>query len=310
MKVYYQLNEFHRLPCAVVTSGTFDGVHAGHQALLRRVREKALACHGESVVLTFWPHPRLVVSPSDQPLQLLSTIEEKIELLAESGIDHLLILPFHREFSEMTAENYVQKILVDGIGTCQLVIGYDHRFGKNRSGDMAYLQAHQETFGFQVEEISKQEIDHLTISSTQIRQALQTGHLELATELLGRPYSFEGVVVKGRQLGRTIGFPTANVMVNEPYKLIPPHGVYAVEAFVRGDWYPGMMNIGTRPTVEGTGRTHEVHIFKFNQDIYGEHMKVRLHRWIRPERKFGSLPELQTQIHLDQDQIEQFFASM
>lgn len=309
MKVYYQLSEFHQLSCAVVTSGTFDGVHGGHQALLHRVREKAQSCGGESVVLTFWPHPRLVVSPSDQPLQLLSTIEEKIELFAEAGIDHLLILPFHREFSEMTAESYVQKILVDGIGTCHLVIGYDHRFGKNRSGDLLFLQRHQAHFGFQVEEISRQEIDHLTISSTKIRHALQSGDMEMAQELLGRPYSFEGVVVKGRQLGRTIGFPTANVMVNEPYKLIPPHGVYAVQAYVRGTWYTGMMNIGTRPTVDGVGRTHEVHIFQFNQDIYGEHMKVRLYQWVRPERKFGSVTDLQAQIHLDQTQILHYFTS-
>jgi len=309
VKVYYQLSEFNRLPCAVVTSGTFDGVHAGHQALLRRVREKAKQHGGESVVLTFWPHPRLVVSPSQNPLQLLSTIDEKIELLADSGIDHLLILPFHREFSEMTAEEYVQKILLDGIGTCHLVIGYDHRFGKNRSGDLHFLLANQEKFGFQVEEISRQEIDHLTISSTQIRQALLAGQMEQATDLLGRPYGFEGVVVKGRQLGRTIGFPTANIMVNEPYKLIPPHGVYAVEAFVRGNWYPAMMNIGTRPTVEGVGRTHEVHIFDFQQDIYGEHLKVRLFTFVRPEMKFGSLPELQAQIHQDQDQIQRYFAN-
>lgn len=309
MKVYYQLSEFQRLPCAVVTSGTFDGVHAGHQALLRRVTEKAKSHGGESVVLTFWPHPRLVVSPSETPLQLLSTIDEKIELLSESGIDHLLILPFHREFSEMTEEEYVQKILVDGIGTCHLVIGYDHRFGKNRSGNLHFLQMNQDAFGFQVEEISRQEIDHLTISSTQIRQALQAGEMKMASELLGRPYSFEGVVVKGRQLGRTIGFPTANVLVNEPYKLIPPHGVYAVEANVRGQWYPAMMNIGTRPTVDGVGRTHEVHIFQFDQDIYGEHLKVKLHTFVRPEMKFGSLPELQAQIRQDQSHIERFFAN-
>lgn len=299
MKVYYNLADFHILENAVVTSGTFDGVHVGHQHILKRLRELAKQSGGESVVLTFWPHPRMVVSQDSQDLKLLSTIDEKIEILAEQGIEHLLVLPFTREFSELSSESYVQEILLKKIGTKKMVIGYDHRFGRNREGGFEFLKNNNDKFGIEIEEISKQEIDNLTISSTKIRLALNSGNIKIANELLGRNYSFTGVVVKGRQLGRTIGFPTANVRVAENYKLIPVNGVYIIRVLVRGQWLKGIMNIGNRPTVEGIGRTQEVHIFDFNQDIYGETLKVELLDFIRPEKKFSGLDELKSQIEID-----------
>ncbi|MER0441236.1 bifunctional riboflavin kinase/FAD synthetase [Emticicia sp. W12TSBA100-4] len=299
MKVYYNLSDFEALKNAVVTSGTFDGVHLGHQKILQILRETAQKTGGESVVLTFWPHPRVVVSKDSQDLKLLSTIDEKIELLEKQGVDHLLVIPFTREFSELSSEEYVKDILLKQIGTKKLVIGYDHRFGRNREGGFDYLKTNSELFGIEIEEIPRQEIENLTISSTKIRQSLMIGEVSSANELLGRKYSFTGIVVKGRQLGRTIGFPTANVQVSQFYKLIPANGVYAVRTFFRNQWHNGMMNIGTRPTVDGVGRTQEVNIFDFDDDIYGETVTVEIVDYIRPEQKFNGLEELKAQILAD-----------
>lgn len=299
LKVYYNLQEFKPLENAVVTIGTFDGVHVGHQKILFRLTEIANSTQGESVVMTFWPHPRMVVSPDSHDLKLLSTIDEKIQLLENQGIQHLIIVPFTREFSELSAEEYVQKILIGRIGTKRLVIGYDHRFGRNREGGFDYLSDNKRRFGIEIEEISRQEIEHLTISSTKIRNSLIEGKIKVANELLGRNYSFQGLVVKGRQLGRTIGFPTANVHLAENYKLTPSNGVYAVRIFVRGSWYKGIMNIGNRPTVEGIGITREVNIFDFDDDIYGEDVVVEILDFIRKETKFNGLEELKAQIKAD-----------
>lgn len=301
MKVYYNLADFTPLNNAIVTSGTFDGVHLGHQKILQILRETTAQSGGESVVLTFWPHPRMVVSQDSQGLKLLSTVDEKIELLEKQGVNHLLIVPFTREFSELSSEEYVQKILIDTIGTKKLVIGYDHRFGRNREGSFQYLEDNSDRFGIEIEEISRQEIDNLVISSTKIRESLSEGHIKEANDLLGRNYNFSGIVVKGRQLGRTIGFPTANVQVSEPYKLIPANGVYAVRTLVRGTWLNGIMNIGNRPTVDGIGRTQEVHILDFTADIYGENISVELLDYIRPEQKFSGIEELKTQILKDKE---------
>lgn len=301
MKVYYNLADFTPLNNAIVTSGTFDGVHLGHQKILQILRETTAQSGGESVVLTFWPHPRMVVSQDSQGLKLLSTVDEKIELLEKQGVNHLLIVPFTREFSELSSEEYVQKILIDTIGTKKLVIGYDHHFGRNREGNFQYLEDNSDKFGIKLEEISRQEIDNLVISSTKIRQSLSEGNIKEANDLLGRNYSFSGIVVKGRQLGRTIGFPTANVQVSEPYKLIPANGVYAVRTLVRGTWLNGIMNIGNRPTVDGIGRTQEVHILDFTADIYGENISVELLDYIRPEQKFNGIEELKAQILKDKE---------
>lgn len=308
MKVYYNLADFEALKNAVVTSGTFDGVHLGHQKILQILRETAQKTGGESVVLTFWPHPRVVVSKDSQDLKLLSTIDEKIELLENQGVDHLLVIPFTREFSELTSEEYVKDILLKQIGTKKLVIGYDHRFGRNREGGFDYLKANSELFGIEIEEIPRQEIENLTISSTKIRQSLMIGEVSSANELLGRKYSFTGIVVKGRQLGRTIGFPTANVQVSQFYKLIPANGVYAVRTFFRNQWHEGMMNIGTRPTVDGIGRTQEVNIFDFDDDIYGETVTVEIIDYIRPEQKFNGLDELKAQILADKTKSKEILS--
>jgi riboflavin kinase / FMN adenylyltransferase len=299
VKVYYNLKDFEQIQNGVVTSGTFDGVHLGHQKILARLKEAAASINGETLVITFWPHPRLVVAEDSGELKLLSTINEKIEAFEKIAIDHLLILPFTREFSELSSEKYIEEILIKAIGTKVLVIGYDHRFGKNREGGFDYLTTNANRFKLEIVEIPRQEIDHLTISSTKIRKSLSEGKLEIANELLGRNYEFSGIVAKGRQLGRTIGFPTANVNVSEAYKLIPANGVYAVRIFLRNEKYEGIMNIGNRPTVDGLGRTQEVNIFNFSDDIYGERLKVELVQYIRSEKKFESLEDLKTQINLD-----------
>lgn len=302
MKVYNSIESFEKLPYAVVTSGTFDGVHLGHQKILSRLREISANCGGETVVLTFWPHPRMVVSEDSQGLQLLSTIDEKTELLAQLGIQHLVIVPFTRSFSELSSDEFIRQVLVDRIGTRKLVIGYDHRFGRNREGSFEFLQQNASQYGFEVEEISRQDIDQLAISSTRIRKALLEGDVKEANELLGRPYEFSGTVVKGKQIGRTIGFPTANVLVRESYKLIPANGVYTIQARHAGTLYGGMLNIGTRPTVDGTSRTIEANLFEFNKEIYGEKLQVELLHYLRPEQKFNSLDSLMQQIKADKEQ--------
>ncbi len=299
MKIYNKLSDFEPKGNAVVTTGTFDGIHLGHQKIIQRLIEKAKEINGESVLLTFWPHPRLIISPNDDNLKLLTTIDEKTEILEKLGIDHFVVLPFTREFSELGSEQYIEEILLEGLGTKAMVIGYDHRFGKNREGGIDYLIKHSARFKIEIEEISRQELENITISSTKIRNAILTGDVKTANELLGRDYQFSGPVVKGRQLGRTIGFPTANIQVQKKYKLIPKNGVYATHVFLRNKRYEGIMNIGNRPTVEGLGRTQEVHIFEFSDDIYGETIKVEILEFIREETKFENIGELIKQIEID-----------
>ena len=305
MKVYHTLESFEPLPNAIVTSGTFDGVHQGHRKILSRLSEAAAQQRGETVVLTFWPHPRMVVSEDSHGLQLLSTIEEKIELFRDLEIDHLIISPFTRAFSELSPAEFIQQVLVDKIGTTRFVIGYDHHFGRNREGSFDFLQKVAPDYGFEVEEIPRQEIDALAISSTRIRKNLLAGYVQEANGLLGRPYQFSGVVVKGRQLGRTLGYPTANIEVKENYKLIPANGVYAVKVKHQANIHDGMLNIGIRPTVDGTSRTIEVNLFDFDQDIYGERLTVELVAYLRPELRFENLEQLVAQISEDKKQAVQ-----
>jgi riboflavin kinase / FMN adenylyltransferase len=299
MNVYYGIQEFSKLDNAVVTSGTFDGVHLGHQKILNRLNEVAKINTGQSVVITFYPHPRSVISPDNQIVKLLSTLEEKIGLLEKSGVNHLLIIPFTREFSELSSEEFIQKILIETIGTKTLVIGYDHRFGKNREGGFDYLKLNKEKYGFEIEEISRQDIENVVVSSSKIRKALQEGDVPSADHFLGRNYALSGVVVKGKQLGRTIGFPTANIQVREIAKLIPSDGVYAVKVYYKDEAFGGMLNIGNRPTVDGTYQTVEVNIFDFDQEIYGENLTVEFLQKIRNEQKFNGLDELKAQISKD-----------
>ena len=301
MNVYYGIKEFIKLENAVVTSGTFDGVHLGHQKILNRLNEVASETKGESVVITFYPHPRSVISPDNKTINLLSTLDEKIELLEKNGVNHLVIIPFTREFSELSSEEFIQKILIETIGTKTLVIGFDHRFGKNREGGFDYLKENKARYGFEIEEIPRHDLENVGISSSKIRKALLEGEVPTAHHFLGRNYSVSGVIVKGKQLGRTIGFPTANIQVREIAKLIPADGVYAVKVYYCENEFGGMLNIGNRPTVDGTFKTIEVNIFDFDQEIYGESLKVEFIKKIRNEQKFNGLEELKAQIARDKE---------
>ncbi len=300
MLIHRGLDELHPLPNAVVTSGTFDGVHRGHQTILARLTEVARASGGESVLITYWPHPRTVLSNDSMDLKLLTTLDEKIDLLEQAGVDHLVVIPFTRAFSELSSAEYIQQVLIDKIGTRKLVIGYDHRFGRDREGGFDYIRAHQNEYGFGVEEIPRQDIEAVGVSSSRIRAALDAGQIDIANRLLGRPYSLSGTVVKGRQLGRTIGFPTANLQVDDPVKLIPANGVYAVDVLYAGQKFSGMLNIGFRPTVAGTHQTIETYIFDFDKDIYGEHLTLQFRAFLRPEQKFDGLSALVSQLKQDE----------
>ncbi|AMQ57036.1 bifunctional riboflavin kinase/FAD synthetase [Algoriphagus sanaruensis] len=300
MKIYEGLEGFEPVSNAVVTSGTFDGVHLGHQKILKRIREIARSIQGETVLITFWPHPRLVLHPHNHQLRLLSTFEEKANLLRQFGIDHLVTIPFTQDFSQMSSKEFIQQILIDRIHTRKLVIGYDHRFGKNREGSFEYLQQHSQEFGFELEEISREDVEEIGVSSTKIRKALESGDIRTANLYLGRPYELNGLVVKGQQIGRSIGFPTANIHVPNNYKLIPKDGVYAVEAKVEDQLYKAMLNIGNRPTVDGTKKTVETHLFDFQGDLYNKLITVYFRDFIREEQKFDGLEALKKQLIEDQ----------
>lgn len=287
----------------MVTTGTFDGVHIGHRRIIERMREVARKERGETVLLTFSPHPRTVLFPDDHGLQLLSTTDEKVALLEEAGIDHLIIHPFTREFSRTSSIDFVRNILVERLGTHRLVIGHDHHFGRNREGSFEHLKECGPLYGFEVEEIPAQEVDAVSVSSTKIRTALEKGDVITAAHYLGSDYRLSGHVVEGRQLGRTIGFPTANIRVNDPLKLIPAEGVYAAFAMVDGKKFGAMLNIGYRPTVhEGTARTIEVHLFDFEGDLYGASIELRFRSRIRDEQKFNSVDDLRAQLEKDREQ--------
>jgi riboflavin kinase/FMN adenylyltransferase len=301
MIVHRGLDDLQPLANAVVTSGTFDGVHLGHQTILARLTEVARASNGQSVLITYWPHPRTVVSNDSQDLKLLTTLDEKIDLLDLAGVDQLVVIPFTRSFSQLSSEEFIRQILIEKIGTKKLVIGYDHRFGRDREGGFDYIQAHQSEYGFGVEEIPRQDVEAVGVSSSKIRAALSEGNVKIANRFLGRPYSLTGTIVKGRQLGRTIGFPTANMQVDDPSKLIPANGVYAVDVDYGGQTLGGMLNIGFRPTVAGTNQTIETYIFDFDKDIYGEHLTLRFREFLRPEQKFDGLPALVAQLKQDEE---------
>lgn len=299
MEIYQGVDQFPKLDFAVVTSGTFDGVHFGHQKILNRLKEIATATNGETVLITFWPHPRLVLFPDNHNLKLLTSFEEKARLLEQFGVDHLVRIPFTHEFSKLTSKQFVAHYLVDKINTKKLVIGYDHRFGRNREGSFDYLARNSLKYGFDVEEIPKQDLDHVAVSSSIIRKALNEGDILHANNYLSRPYELEGMVVGGKRIGRTIGFPTANLKISEPLKLIPADGAYAVKVLLKDNIYNGMMNIGFRPTVNGKQQTIEVNIFRFDEDIYQENIRIRLMGQIRKEMKFKSLDSLQQQLAKD-----------
>ncbi|HEX8040961.1 MAG TPA: bifunctional riboflavin kinase/FAD synthetase [Chryseosolibacter sp.] len=301
MKIYHGIDDFIQLQYAVVTSGTFDGVHVGHQKIFARLREIASRNFGETVVITYWPHPRLVLHPEESDLKLLNTFEEKAELLKEQGIQHLIRIPFTKEFSQLTSEQFIQEILVKTIGTRKLVIGYDHHFGKNREGTFEQLKINAPRYGFEVEEIPRQEIDHIAVSSTKIRHALVQGDIEVANHFLGKPYSMTGRVVAGDRIGHTLGFPTANIEIDTRHKLIPADGIYAATVRHEHRIYGGMLYIGYRPTLQGTRKNIEVNIFDFNRDVYGESLTVYFHKFLRGDEKFAGLEAMKAQLGRDKE---------
>lgn len=301
MKIYHGIDDFTPLQYAVVTSGTFDGVHVGHQKIFSRLREIASRNFGETVVITFWPHPRLVLHPEDDSLKLLNTFEEKADLLKDQGIQHLIRIPFTKEFSQLTSEEFIQQILVKTIGTRKLVIGYDHHFGKNREGSFEQLKLNASRYGFEVEEIPGQEVDNVAVSSTKIRKALEEGDIETANHFLGQPYRLTGMVVTGDRIGHTLGYPTANIEVETRYKLIPPDGIYAVTVGVGHQIFQGMLYIGFRPTLQGTKKNIEVNIFNFDQNIYGETITVFFQKMLRGDKTFPDLESMKVQLAKDKE---------
>ena len=308
MNVYRHISEFSSKKNVVVTAGTFDGVHLGHKKIIEKVIQAAKKINGESVLLTFFPHPRMVLYPESNDLKLLNTIDEKIELLQQCGADHLIIHPFSVDFSRITSLDFVRDILVKKLNTKKLVIGYDHHFGKNREGSFEHLKEYGPLYGFEVEEIPAQEIQQINISSTKIRNSLLIGEIQAANQFLGYHYFLNGTVVEGSQIGRQMGFPTANIEVDEDYKLIPANGVYAVKILLEKKIYNGMLNIGTRPTIKGSDVTIEVNIFNFNQEIYNKPIRIEFFEKIRNEIKFNELAELQQQLNYDKQKVLQLFA--
>jgi len=309
VKVYTDIDQFGPVEKPFVTTGTYDGVHFGHRVILNKLIKQAIAEGGESVLLTFYPHPRMILFPDDNNLKLLTTQPEKIKLLEKLGIEHLIIIPFTVEFSRMKAFEFVRDILVNKIGVHKLIIGYDHQFGRNREGSLKQLEEYAPMFEFEIEEIPAQDIDTVKISSTKIRNALIEGDIKTADEYLGYEYPISGEVIRGNQIGRSLGFPTANIQYNNHYKLIPANGVYAVEIRVKETTYRGMMNIGRRPTLNDhdAGMTLEVNIFDFDEIIYGKVITVLLRKRIRDEIKFKNLEALSAQLVKDKATIEKYF---
>ena len=315
MQVHRDISNLPFFKNAVITIGTFDGVHTGHLQIINQLKKEAVMVSGETVIITFDPHPRMVISKTQEnraDIKLLTTLPEKIELLQKQDIDHLVIVPFTLEFSQQTAEEYIRDFLVEKFHPHSLIIGYDHRFGNKRQGDYKLLESYQSTFNFKVKEIPEHVLHHITISSTRIRHSLEERDINTANEYLGYPYFFEGVVVDGDKIGRDLGYPTANIEINDKNKLIPANGVYAVEVTMSArsivnessadkdiQHLKGMMSIGFRPTVGGTKRVIEVNIFDFDKSIYGETIRVYFKYFLRDEVKFNGLGELKEQLAVD-----------
>ena len=305
MHVFKDLTNLPKFTNSVITIGTFDGVHKGHQKLIERINFLARKNGGESIIITFHPHPRIVINPEDKSLRLLNTIEEKIALLEQYKVDNLVIVPFSRDFSEQSAEGYIQHFLVENFHPKNIVIGYDHKFGKNRSGDFRLLEAMKEQYGYSMEEISKETLDDIGISSTKIRKSLECSEIKLANELLGHNYTLSGTVVRGLQNGRKLGYPTANILVADEYKLVPQKGIYVVRVHhcnMAGNTsiLGGMLSIGYNPTFNGKEQTIEVNIFDFDIDIYGQSLTLEFIDYIRNEKKFNSLDALIDEIKNDE----------
>lgn len=309
MKIFNRIQEFQSKTQTIATLGTFDGVHLGHGKIIERLTQSASDENCESLVLTFFPHPRMVLQ-NDGSIKLLNTITERASLLEKAGLDNLIIHPFDQKFSQMEAEEFVKTILVEQFNIKKIIIGHDHRFGRNRAADINDLIAFGKIYNFEVEQISAEEIDEVSISSTKIRTALDAGNITLANEYLGYNYLLSGKVIEGKQLGRTINFPTANIKIEEDYKLIPQNGVYIVKSFIDGNLVYGMMNIGTNPTVDGKKQSIEVHYLDFEGDLYNQNISVELLQRIRSEEKFPSFDALKLQIENDQITAKEFIKNL
>ncbi len=300
MNTFQSIFDYKNKKKSILTLGTFDGVHIGHQKILKRLVQEAKTLNCESILLTFFPHPRMVLK-QDEKILLLNTIKEKTKLIEEIGINNLIIHPFDTTFSELSADDFVKKILIDQLNLGKIIIGYDHKFGKNRSADINDLIKLGKKYDFEVEQISAKEIDDISISSTKIRNALLDGNIELTNTYLGHTYSLSGKIVEGKKIGRTINYPTANLKIDEDYKLIPKNGVYIISSIIDDTTVFGMMNIGKNPTVDGVSKTIEIHFFDFNKEIYNAEICVNLISRIRDEQKFESLDELKNQLNLDKE---------
>lgn len=298
MEVIENYKNFEGSKKSIVTIGTFDGVHLGHQKIIEQLVATAKRENCHSVLLTFFPHPRMVIQ-KDNGIKLIHTIQERIEVLEKTGLDYLIVHPFDTEFSRLTAFDFVRTVLVNHLNTAELVIGYDHRFGKNREGNFEQLEEYSHMYDFKVNEIPALDVNDISVSSTKIRKALLEGNIKKANKYLGHAFVISGTVVNGKRLGNTIGFPTANLEVAEAYKLIPKKGAYLVRAFLNNEWVYGMMNIGVRPTVEGDSQTIETHFFDFEGDLYGKKIQVQMLDFLRDERKFDSVNSLKEQLAKD-----------
>jgi riboflavin kinase / FMN adenylyltransferase len=309
LKIYRNIADFNPEKKVYLTVGTFDGIHFGHQKLIDSLKKTAKEGDGESVMLTFSPHPRLVLFPNNTDLKLLNTLDEKIKRLEKSGIDHLIIYPFSKKFSRISALEYVRDFLVKEIKVSTLIIGYDHQFGRNRVGNFDYLKNLSGLYNFEVKEISAQDINEINVSSTKIRKALETGDIDLANQYLGYNFCLTGKVIEGRRIGNTIGYPTANLFIEDEQKIIPMIGVYAVKAVVDGNEHKAMLNIGTNPTVNSLNNISvEVHLLNFNQDIYGKEVTLKFVKRLREEVKFENLDQLKNQLQSDRTLAEKMLS--
>ena len=308
MKVYKNIEDFVPINNAVVTTGTFDGVHTGHRVIISRINQIAKEIGGESVIITFYPHPQLVLHPEEKIIFVLNTLEEKIKLLENCGIDHLIIIPFTKEFASISYLDFIKNILIDKLHVKRLVIGYDHHFGNERKGSLQHLMDYGGKYNFEVEQISAQKIEETEVSSTKIRKALLAGDITTANNYLGYEYFFKGCVVKGDNIGTSIGYPTANIEIAEFFKLIPANGVYVVKAEYENKKYGGMMNIGMRPTVNGKKLAIEINIFNFDKYIYSEFLNVYVIEKLRDEIKFSGIEQLKEQLLNDKKTAEKILS--
>lgn len=300
MKVYRNISEFNPEKKVILTVGTFDGIHFGHQKIIETIKGIAKEKQGESVVLTFSPHPRTVLFPEGNNLRLINTLDEKINRFEKAGIDHLIIYPFTKEFSRISALEYVRDFLVKEIKVSTLIIGYDHQFGRNREGNFEYLKELSELYSFEIKEITAQDINNINVSSTKIRKAIESGDISLANNYLGYLFPLKGKVIEGKKLGTSIGFPTANILIDDKLKIIPKIGAYAVHCNVDGRRYKAMLNIGKNPTVANENNIKiEINIFDFNENIYGQTLQIEFVERLRDEFKFNSVDELKEQLAKD-----------